>query len=49
MPPPGSYASVDPPAIVAVTVSVRPHRVGYAPVSFLVSFTYIRSRSAGTT
>jgi hypothetical protein len=37
----GAYASVDPPANVAVTVAVRPHRVDRAPVSF----TYVWSRS----
>jgi hypothetical protein len=32
----GAYASVDPPAIVAVTVTVRPHRVDRARVADLV-------------
>jgi hypothetical protein len=46
---PGSYAAVDPPAIVAVTAAVRPHRVDDGLVSFLVSFSYVRNPSAHTT
>jgi putative restriction endonuclease len=45
MPALGSYPAVDPPAIVAVTVAVQPHPVDHALVSFLVSFTYVRTRS----
>jgi hypothetical protein len=37
----GSYAAVDPPAIVAVMVAVQLHPVDRA----LVSFTYVRTRS----
>jgi hypothetical protein len=43
----GSYAAVDPSAVVAVTVAVQPP-VDHALVSFLVSFTYVRTRPAQT-
>jgi hypothetical protein len=42
----GSSAAVDPAAIIAVTVAVQPDPVDRALVSFLVSFTYVRARSA---
>lgn len=46
---PESFATVDLPAVIAVMVAVEYHRVDQGLVSFLVSFTYVRTRLAGTT
>ena len=45
----GSFAAVDLPAIVAVMAAVEHHPVDQALVSFVVSFSYVRRRSARTT
>lgn len=45
----GPGTAIESLAIVAVMAAVQPHPVNHAVVSFVVSFTYVRTHPAHTT